>query len=302
LKNIDLPPQLKTGFLVVALALASALASLGCVNRGMVAPAPDGETGVGGHGGGSGGAMVDASRDAPDGGGGGGIDGGGGSGGDSCDVDGGADGGDAGAVVDAGGPSVCTAMFNFESPAGCGLYGATLGNNVDNPPQTAGFTNLRHSALARCGRGSMAVDVDFDTAARTGGEIIVTISPSGTASFTGKTLSLSMMGSADGGNSRFYVYLIANGTFQPVLMAPITTTWQSFSVSLPVPDAGAASTENVMSISLEAFGRGANYKGTIYIDELDVRDTAPDGGANDGGPSDARDAAPGDARDAPSGN
>jgi len=214
---------------------------------------------------------------------------------DNCDVDGGSiDGGDAGP------PSSCTAMFNFESPAGCGLYGATLGVST-NPSATAGFMNLRHSGLAACGRGSMAVDVDFDLDTRTGGEIIIPISQTGTASYKGKTLSISVMATADGGNARFYVYLIAGGLFQQILSVPITTTWQSYSVALPVPDAGAGSADNVMSISLEAFGRGTIYKGTIFVDELDVKSSI-DGGAGDALPTDARDGGAADVRDAPAGS
>jgi hypothetical protein len=216
---------------------------------------------------------------------------------DNCDVDGGG--------TDAGLPTSCMTTFNFESPAGCGLYGAVLGVS-DNPAATAAFTNLRHSTVARCGRGAMAVDVDFNLDTRTGGEIIIPISQSGTASYTGKTLSISVMGTADGGNSRFYVYLIAGGLFQQILAVPITTTYQSYSVALPVPDAGAGSADNVMSISLEAFGRGTIYKGTIFVDELDIRSSV-DGGASDGPvtdapPADARDGGTADVRDAPAGS
>ena len=217
---------------------------------------------------------------------------------DNCDVDGGSsDGGGAGS------PSSCTAMFNFESPAGCGLYGATLGVS-DNPAATAAFSNLRHSAVARCGKGSMAVDVDFNLDTRTGGEIIIPISPSGNVNYSGKTLSISVMGTSDGGNARFYVYLIAGGLFQQILAVPITATWQSYSVALPVPDAGAGSADNVMSISLEAFGRGTIYKGTLFVDELDVRNTAGtnDGSVTDTPAGDARDGGAADVRDAPTGS
>lgn len=288
MKKIDLPPQLKTGFIILA------FASLGCVNRGMVAPPADGDTGMGGHGGG-GGTVVDASRDM--------IGAGGVDGGDSCDMDGGVDGGDGGVVADGGNPSSCTAIYNFESPAGCGLYGAVLGSTPDSPAATAGFTGLHHTPVAFCGRGGMAIDVDFNLTTRTGGEVLLTVSQDGSLSYAGKTLTLSVMGSVDGGpNLRFYVFLVAGGRFQQILVTPITTSWQTLSVALPVPDGSA---DQVMSISLEAFGRGSPYVGTFYVDEIDVKPTAPDGGSGDVAPSDARpdgDAAAGDVRDAPSGN
>jgi hypothetical protein len=298
LRTLKLRPPLS------AYALISLFAALGCVNRGAHQTIGGGGAagtasgGAGGAGGAGGQMMTDGSQDqvVAD----GGIDAV-----DNCDIDGGADAGDAGA------PSACSAMYNFESPAGCGLYGATLADNLDNPVQTAAFSNLRHSTVADCGRGSMAVDVDFNPTDRLGGGIVVPISRGGTASFVGKTLSISMMGTADGGSARFYVYLIANGTFQPVLTTQIKPSWQRFSVPLPLPDAGTASADNVMSISLEAFGYGVTYTGTIYIDELDVKNTTTDGGAGDGpssdgpvdmAPSDARDGGFADVRDAPAGS
>ncbi len=284
LKTLKLPLPLNT------IAVVSLFVSLACVNRGSHTDitTPGGDSGAGGHIVPMGDAALDQEpmQDS-------GVDtvvv-------DSCEVDGGSV--DAG---DAGPPSSCTAMFNFESPGGCGLYGAVLGVS-DNPPATAGFTNLRHSPVAVCGRGAMAVDVDFDLSARLGGEIIIPVSSDGSASYSGKTLTISVMGSVDGGAMRFYVYLIA-GTFQPVLITPITTSWQTFSIPLPTPDASA---DNVMSISLEAFGRGSAYKGTLYIDEIDVRKPLPDAGSGDG-PSDvpamdARDGGAGDVRDAPAGS
>jgi len=291
LKTLKLPLPLKT------IVLASLFASLGCVNRGSHTPigtVDDG--GAGGHmmtmndGAMDQEVMPDSAVDTVV------VD--------NCDDLG--DGGDAGPAIDAGAPGSCTAMFSFESPAGCGLYGATLADNLDNPAQTAAFSSLRHSAVADCGRGSMAVDVDFNPTNRLGGGIVIPISRGGTASFVGKTLSISMMGTADGGSARFYVYLIANGTFQPVLTTQIKPSWQRFSVPLPLPDAGTASADNVMSISLEAFGYGVTYTGTIYIDELDVRNTvdagASDGPMTDAPPADARDGGAADVRDAPAGS
>jgi hypothetical protein len=296
LKKLDQsrPLPLKISFVILA------VASIGCVNRGM--HAPGGEVGVGGGGGaggaaGMGGHGVGGSPD-------GGID----STGDgevdaidTCDVDGGVDGGDGG-VADAGSVGPCTAMFNFESPAGCGLYTAYLNSNPDNPPATAGFSNLVHTGNAYCGHGAMAVDVNFDGPPgnmRTGGEIVIPISRTG-VDYTGKTLSIAIKGSVAGGSlMRFSVIPITTARYeQTAISVPVTTDWMVASAVLPTPDASASS---VTGISLQAHG-ASPYVGTIYIDEIDVRNTPPDGGAD---AFDARadaDAAPVDARDAPSGN
>ncbi len=217
---------------------------------------------------------------------------------DNCDLDGGVV--DAG---DAGPPSACLAMFNFESPAGCGLYGAFLNTNLDNPKATDGFTRLYHTPLAYCGRGAMAVDVDFNADTRIGGEILIPINRNG-IDYTGKVLSLMLRGSAAGGpNMRFSVLPVTSRYEQAAITAPITTDWVPWSVTLPTPDASAS---GVIEISLQAHGAVDPYKGTIYIDEIDIRNPAPDGGTSDGPVSDARaDADSGgaiDVRDAPAGS
>ena len=139
MKTLKLPLPLKT------IVLASLFASLGCVNRGSHTPidtVDDG--GAGGHmmtmndGAMDQEVMPDSAVDTVV------VD--------NCDDLG--DGGDAGPAIDAGAPGSCTAMFSFESPAGCGLYGATLADNLDNPAQTAAFSSLRHSAVAAATRSA----------------------------------------------------------------------------------------------------------------------------------------------------
>ena len=215
---------------------------------------------------------------------------------DNCDVDGGSsDGGDAGPPFDAGPPSSCTAMFNFESPGGCGLYGAFLNASIDNPPDTDGFTRLYHTAQAYCGRGAMAVDVDFNGGSRKGGEIILPISRTG-VDYTGKVLSLAMRGSIAGGSMMYFAVLPVTSRYESsAIKVPITTDWVTLSATLPSPDASAS---GVIELSLQAHGT-ANYSGTIYIDEIDIRNPTP---ASDAGPVDARDGGADDARDAPAGS
>ena len=293
MKTLKLPLLLNTTTAVSLFAL------LGCVNRGSHTDitTPGGDSGVGG--------QIVTPTDAPvdqepmqD------------SGADvivvdNCDVDGGSsDGGDAGAF-DAGPPSSCTAMFNFESPAGCGLYGAYINSNLDNPKGTDGFTNLRHTGVASCGRGGMAVDVDFSPGVRIGGEIIIPISRNG-VDYTGKVISLAMRGTAAGGPNMYFAVLPVTSRYESsAISVPVNTNWALLSATLPSPDASA---NGVIEISLQAHGAVDTYKGTIYIDEVDIRNPTP---SNDGGPvdgsvdvpaADARDAGAGDARDAPAGS
>jgi len=290
LKTLKLPLLLNTTTAVSLFAL------LGCVNRGSHTDitTPGGDSGVGG--------QIVTPTDAP-------VDqepvrdasadevvvvv-------DNCDVDAGsADGGDAGAV-DAGPPSSCTAMFNFESPGGCALYGAFLNSTIDNPAGTEGFTRLYHTALASCGRGAMAVDVDFNPDAGTGGEIVLPISRTG-VDLTGKVVSLAMRGSVAGGSNMYFAVLPVTSRYEAYFIkAPITTDWVTLSATLPSPDASAS---GVTELSLQAHG-AVFYKGTIYIDEIDIRNptSSSDGGSGDAPAADARDAGAGDARDAPAGS
>lgn len=289
MKTLKLPLLLNTIIVVSLFAL------LGCVNRGAHTDitTPGGDSGVGGK-------IVpptdgpmdqeppippqDSGSDSPDvviv---------------DNCDVDGGAvDGGDAGS------PSSCTAMFNFESPGGCGLYGSFLNASIDNPNATDGFIRLYHTPLAFCGRGAMAVDVDFNRDAGIGGEIVLPISRIG-VDLTGKVLSLAMRGSVAGGSNMYFAVLPVTSRYEaPAIRAPITTDWVTLSSPLPSPDASAS---GVIEISLQAHG-AVNYRGTIYIDEIDIRNpmASIDGGTSDGPATDARDGGAGDVRDAPAGS
>jgi hypothetical protein len=213
---------------------------------------------------------------------------------DNCDVDA----GDSG-IVDGGPPSSCRATFNFESPGGCGLYAAFLNTNIDTPTSTEGFVRLYHTPLAFCGRGAMAVDVDFRRDAGIGGEIIIPVSRTG-VDYTGKVLSLAMRGSVAGGPNMYFAVLPVTSRYESLaIRAPITTDWVTLSATLPSPDASAS---GVIELSLQAHG-AVDYQGTIYIDELDISNPAPstDGGASDR-PGDARDAGAGDVRDAPAGS
>jgi hypothetical protein len=222
---------------------------------------------------------------------------------DNCDIDaGGMDGGDAASSIDAGPPSLCMAKFNFESPSGCGLYGAVLGQDTNNPKNTDGFKRVYHTANASCGRGAMAIDVDLDGNQRLGGEVVIPINP--TADYTGKTLSLAVKASVAGGSTvRFQVLLVTTRYEPKSVDVPLTTDYAPVSVVLP--DMAGASAAGVIRISLQVHGALTPYLGTVYVDEIDIHDT-PDGGASDGPvdvmPTDARDGGSGDVRDAPAGS
>jgi hypothetical protein len=238
-----------------------ALGLVGCANRGMHAPT-DGPVGVGGSGG-----HVDASADGP-------RDVGGTGGAAACNADAGADAGDAG---DAG---TCPALFNFESPGGCSLYGASLDNDTFNPANTAGFKNLYRTSMASCGQGALAVDVDLNGNTAKGGSILI---PINAANYTGKTLSIAVKASVAGPSTvHFYVLLASGSSFQTILNVPLSTTWTTFNV--PLASATDASVSMVTLMSLQVLGGTSTYTGTVYVDEIDFRTTPPDAGTT---PSDA---------------
>jgi hypothetical protein len=271
-------------------------ALLGCVNRGSHTDITSGAGGDAG-GNGTGGQMMvtDASMDR-------GNEDTGVDAIDNCDIDGGSlDAGDAG-PTDAGPPSSCTAMFNFESPAGCRLYGAMLGQDSNNPRNTDGFKRVYHTANASCGRGAMAIDVDLDGSSRLGGEVAIPINP--TADYTGKTLSLAVKASVAGGSTvRFTVFLVTTRYEPKSIDVPLTTDYTKVSVVLPdMPDASAA---GVIRISFQVHGQVMPYVGTVYVDEIDIHETT-DAGSSDGpvdiAPTDARDGGSGDVRDGSAGS
>ena len=206
--------------------------------------------------------------------------------------------------ADAGPPSSCTAMFNFESPAGCGLYGATLGTDTDNSANTDGFKRVYHTADAFCGRGAMAIDVDLNDGHRLGGEIVIPISP--TADYTGKTLSSRDEGQRGRRPQRPVPRPSGHRTrYEPQSVnVPITTDWTPLFGRCCRPCRTRA-----QQASFEYRSRHTAplriYKGTVYVDEIDIT-TRPTRGRSDGPvetmPTDARDAGAGDVRDAPAGS
>ena len=216
---------------------------------------------------------------------------GGAGGAPACNPDGGA--------MDAGS---CKAVFNFEAPSGCGLYGASLTRNTDTPQNFDGFTRLYHTDVAACGSGGLAVDVDLNLTDRLGGEVVLPVTAALGSTFNGKTITLALKGSVAGGpNTKVTLYLITTRYEEVLRNILIPATYTTLSMSLPPPDAGAL--DSVIGIAVQVHNQSLElYSGTLYIDEIDLKPSAPDGGAPDVGAPDAPDAPMGDTRSGDAGD
>ena len=274
-KALVLPP-------LMAVALF-ALAPLACANRDEHALTP-GHGGSGGSGTGVGGVGVDGGGVGGAAGGGmGGRGTGGGNGGSGV---GGATACSGDAGVDA---AACTAAFNFEN---CALYGSTITSaaNAGNPAAVA-FTDFSNVSDTSCGSGALKIDTVFfppaDGGANGGqgsltGELVIPVSGKDGQDFTGKTLTLNIKVSPPAtSNMQLFVFVIGAG-YEPALMlsaSQLSATWKMWSVTLDNSvDAGLSM---VTGISIQAKGRGDTYSGAIYVDEIDIKTTPPDGGVTD---------------------
>jgi hypothetical protein len=246
------------------------LCTLGCANRGMVAPQgeggvstggtggaikTDGGAGTGGHGGGAGGGSGGK--------GGGGGAGSGGKGGAS-----GAPGKDAGCslLADASvehSTTSCNALYNFES----GIEGATIIGTG------SAFQSLaKTSTPTYCGTGALAITAHFSgtTGAATKGEVDLPIgTDGGAANLNGKTVSVHVSANpaCDPRLTMTVVVIAASGTQEfPLRNVPVTANWNTASATLTA-DGGENS---AIKLALD-FSSIDGYQGTIYVDEIDVR-------------------------------
>ena len=270
---------------LAAFVLLGFLSAAGCVNRGQHAPdgsaGGDNDTGAGGHTG----PIVDAPTDPR---------GMGGAGGTACIPD-------AGMVADA---MACPALMNFE---GCTTYGAVVSDSTVQ----LGFTGVMTSSLAACGTSALQIQAAFmpppdgSTATRTG-EVSLVI-PGGEVDLTGKTISFRAMANPPtNGLTVLYLTPIADTGYGPksARISPVRNDWTTGTQSYDVPDTPIT---HVTKFSIQVSSVVA-YSGIIYIDEIDITPTPPDGGAGDAGDArspDVRDGgttdAAGDTRDAPAG-
>lgn len=276
------------------LAVAGCSLLLACVNRGMHAPDPDAGDGPGIldarlDRSGSGGARTDATIDARDAG--ANVDatadagaiGGNGAGGSRSGVGGNGAGGTGtggatgtgtggttgtGGATGAGGsgvdarpadvPSVCGARFNFEN-------GSLDGAFINTGYQTS-FSSLTHAMDARCGAGSLQVNVSLSPSSAKG-ELILPLGA--TESLAGRTVSLSLkMTPQESPNAYVIVFAVPSYTFIMGL-SPIPAVWANASVTMPSgADAGTTATTG---ISLQVIGQGDSYTGVLLLDEVDIR-------------------------------
>jgi hypothetical protein len=248
------------------------LYTLGCANRGMVAPQEggvsmggtggaaktDGGAGAGGHGG-----SAAGGKGGSGGGGGGGGSGSGGKGGTS-----GASGKDAGCslLTDASvehSTTSCNALFNFES----GTEGATIVGTG------SAFQSLaKTSTPTYCGTGALAITAHFSgtTGAATKGEVDLPLgTDGGTENLNGKTVTVHVSANpaCDPDLKLTVVVIAASGAQEfPLRNVPVTANWNTASATLTA-DGGANS---AIKIALD-FSSIGGYQGTIYVDEIDIR-------------------------------
>jgi hypothetical protein len=290
--------RVSTGFGVGGVAGLVGCLLLGCVNRGMGPPDPDGGGDVGpdrspasdatrdattdaivdrgGSGGSGGGGPSDAGgggRGTGGGNGAGGAIGTGGRGAGGNGVGGNGNGGNGaggrgsggsgagGRVVDAGQPDVppvCSARFNFE---GGNLYGAFINAGY----QTA-FSNLSNGADAACGTGALRMSTTVTPTADKG-EVILPLGA--TEDVSGKTFSIAVK-TTPGAPANPYVIVFLVPSYAVVTgFSPIPATWTTSTVTLPSGvDAGTRATT---AIAVQVLGNGANYSGVFAIDEVDLR-------------------------------
>jgi hypothetical protein len=246
----------------------------GCANRGMLAPGdgsvtPSGGTGGtgktdggaanGGHGGSAG------NGGHAGGGAGGGAAGSGGKGGSA-----GTSGKDAGcglltdAQVDHS-TTNCTALFNFET----GIEGATVASSATQ----LAFTGVsKVSSPTYCGMGALAIAASFSgtSGPSVKGEVDLPLATDGgTSNLNGKTITVHVSANpACDSNLKLTVTIVdASGAQQfPLRNVLATANWTTASATLAV-DAGA---DSAIKIALDVTDI-SGYKGTIYIDEVDIR-------------------------------
>jgi len=253
---------------ITAIFLLSALGSLACANRGMHAP-DDGGPGVAG-------SVGTAGR-----GGAGGTTGRGGSGGTGATARGGTGGGPTGvagtdsqssgtagncnvAATDGGSSGgTCGTMFNFET----GVQGAVI-----NSGSTA-FTNLaRSGTFTFCGGGALALTSIFSGTSGPSikGEVLINL-PNAPVDLTNKTITVHVA-SDPGCSSDLYLSMVVNTQVGPIYFSPpvqvrpVTNVWQTGTATVTA----AGGSTSALALSLQ-FISATEYRGTIYIDEIDIR-------------------------------
>jgi hypothetical protein len=226
----------------------------------------DGGAGAGGHGGaaGSGGHAGGGGSGGHAGGGGGGGKGGS-SGGSS-----GTSGKDAGCgfLADAQvehSTTSCTALFNFET----GIEGATIPVGTQ-----AAFTSVTKSgAQTYCGTGALALAASFSgtTGNTTKGEVDLPLGvDGGTANLVGKTVTIHVSANPACTADLKFNAILNTATGESVILRvdPVTANWTTVSIKLPTATDGGDNSATTLALEVSEF---TGYKGTIYIDEVDIR-------------------------------
>jgi hypothetical protein len=159
----------------------------------------------------------------------------------------------------------CTALFNFES----GIEGATVASSATQ----LAFTGVsKVSSPTYCGMGALAIAASFSgtSGPSVKGEVDLPLATDGgTTNLNGKTITVHISASpACDSNLKLTVTIVdASGAQQfPLRNVLATANWTTASATLSV-DAGA---DSAIKIALDITDI-SGYKGTIYIDEVDIR-------------------------------
>src|SRR5262249_24805695 len=103
------------------------------------------------------------------------------------------------------------------------------------------------------------------------GEIVLPL-PNAPIDLTGKMITVHVASDAGCSNSMLNMSMVVNTQSGPIyfspspLIRPITTTWSM--ATAPVP--ASADATAALNVSLQFFSSDS-YKGTIYVDEVDIK-------------------------------
>jgi hypothetical protein len=194
--------------------------------------------------------------------------------------------------------------MSFEN---CVVYGAQL-------PESGvqmGFTGFNAiSSPTFCGAGALAIETRLMPPPDGGletrqGQLLLSI-PGGPIDLGGKTITVHVSASVASTNlTSFYLTPVrTDGVYGPssAKVSPLRTQWATASTNFPVGEPLVATIDR---ISLQVIS-SVDYAGTVYVDEIEIATTPPDGGGDAGDAADVREGGasdvPADTRDGPAGN
>jgi hypothetical protein len=159
----------------------------------------------------------------------------------------------------------CTALFNFES----GIEGAIIPAGMQ-----AAFTSVTTiGGQTYCGTGALAIAASFSgtTGNTIKGEVDLPLEVNGgAANLVGKTVTIHVSANPACTADLKFNAILNTATGESVILHvdPVTANWTTASIKLPTAADGGDNSST--TLALEVF-ESTGYKGTIYIDEVDIR-------------------------------